>query len=318
MGTLQQLFSFGHKDPPELQQAIERAVNAVEPQLKGTLKYPGAFRKPVKAALEYARDMALSVPGPINADLDAYAHNAYVHAVFPSMEVVSDAIRTSRAMQEYLQANPATREIYALMGMRRREKTMMGMELSGEVIHRDVPQQVVYFSSHTVENPAPSEEQARQQVSWAFFDSLVKKVVKQVESRKQELQAQQQEMELLMAKLHNADPHDRPAMQARLSKMLSEMQAARKSLDLHKYPEDFEAVLLHPEKHLWLNQLSLVLDSMGIERENTENGAKTIVFNELVGFDRRDWTVAIVHCHDIPGESFASRLEDAYRKLSII
>lgn len=318
MGSLLQLLGLERKDTPELQQAIERAVNAVEPRLKQTRKYPDAFRKPVKAALEYAHDMAYSVPGPVNTDLDAYAHDAYVHAIFPSMEVVSEAICTSRAMQEYLQANPSVKEIYALMGMRRKEKRMMGMKLSGEVIERDVPQQVVYFTSHTVENPAPTEEQARQQVALAFFDSLVKKVAKQVESGKQSLLSQQEEMGHLMAKLHTAAPQDRPALQAELAKALAELQARGKMVDLHKYPDYFESVLLHPEKHLHLSQLSIALDSMGVQREAEDPGVKIVTFNELIGFDRRDWTVAIVHCHDVQSESFASRLETAYRKLSII
>jgi len=66
------------------------------------------------------------------------------------------------------------------MGMRRHEKAMMGMELSGQLIQRDVPQQVVYFTSHTIEYPAPSEEQVREQVAWSFFDSLVDKVAKRL------------------------------------------------------------------------------------------------------------------------------------------
>jgi hypothetical protein len=41
------------------------------------------------------------------------------------------------------------------------------------------------------------------------------------------------------------------------------------------------------------------------------------VFNELIGFDRRDWTVTMVHCSNIQSETFAARLETAYRMLSI-
>ena len=176
MDLFRHLFGLNQKDPPELLSAIERAVSLVEPQLKHSSQYPKAFRKPVRTALEYAHNLAYSVPGPIAVNLDSYAHDAYVHAIFPSMDHVSDAFRASHAIQDYLRENPATDEIYALMGMRRREKATMGIELSGEVIQRDVPQNVVYFISHTVVDPAPSEKQSRERVAWGFFNDLVRKV----------------------------------------------------------------------------------------------------------------------------------------------
>lgn len=318
MGMLRHLFSLDQGNTPELLSAIDRAVTEVEPRLKQTLKYPEAYRKPVMSALEYAHSLARSVPGPVTADLESYAQDAYVHAIFPSMDLVSEAFRTSRAMQDYLREHPASDEIYALMGMRRHEKTMMGMALSGQVIQRDVPQHVIYFSSHTIENPAPSEELARDQVAWAFFDSLVSKVAKRVELRKQEMSVQQQEMEILMARLHAASPEDRPAMEKQLSSMLAHMQAATRAMDLHNYLDDFKDVLLNPEQHLRLNQFPMTLDSMGIRRENdSTEQAEPVIFNDLIGFDRRDWTVTMVHCRDIQSETFAARLETAYRRLSI-
>ena len=143
MEMFRRLFGLGQKDTPELLPAIERAVSRVDLLLKQTGKYPEAYREPVMTALEYARNLAFSVPGPVAVNLDAYAKDPYVHAIFPSMDLVSEAFRTSLAVQDYLREHPSTDEVYALMGMRRREKTMMGMELSGEVIQRDVPQHVV-------------------------------------------------------------------------------------------------------------------------------------------------------------------------------
>jgi len=74
------------------------------------------------------------------------------------------------------------------MGMRRNEKTVVGMELSGLTVQRDVLQQAVYFTSHTIDHAAPGEQQARERVAMSFFDNLVGKVKKRVEQRKQEKQ----------------------------------------------------------------------------------------------------------------------------------
>lgn len=319
MGLFRLLFSLNqNKDTPELLAAIERAVAKVEPLLMQTGKYPGAYREPVMKALEYARSLALSVPGPVTVDLDSYAKDAFVHAIFPSRDNISEAFRTSLSMQEYLREHHSSDDVYALMGMRRREKTTMGMELSGQVIQQDVPQHMVYFISHTIENPAPSENQAREQMAWSFFDSLVGKVANRVALRKQEMQSQRQELDLLMARLRAANTQERPALESELSRMLNSMPSTASSLDLSNYLDDFESVLLNPEQHLRLDQSSITLDSMGVRR-NSDGATQgvAIIFNDLIGFDRRDWTVTMVHCRNIQSETFAARLETAHRMLAI-
>ena len=318
MGVFRKLFGIDQKETPELLPAIERAISGVEPLLKETRRYPSAYRKPVKTALEYAHDLALSLPGPVAVNLDSYAKDSYVHAIFPSMDFVTNAFRASRAIQDYLHQNPSTDEAYALMGMRRFEKTMMGMELSGQVIQRDVPQNVVYFTSHTIVDPAPSEHAARERVYMGFFNNLVGKVAKRVASRKQERQSQLQELDFLKARLRASNPGTRPALEKELSKLLGSLQENTRSLDLHRYLDDFEAVLLNPEQHLHLNQIPMVLDSMGIRRDGEGSmSGEQIVFNDLIGFDRRDWTVTMVYCRNIQNETFAAKLETAYRRLSI-
>ena len=269
-------------------------------------------------ALEYTHSLALKVPGPVKINLDAYSTDAYVHAIFPSMDFVSEAFRSSRAIQDYLLEHPATDEVYALMGMRRREKNTVGMELSGQVIQRDVPQRIVYFTSHTIENPAPSEQQARERIAASFFDSLIAKVAKRIALRKQEMQSLLQEKELLVARIHVADAQTRPALEKELSKMLTRMQSTTRSLDLRHYLDDFEAVLPDPERHLRLSESPMILDSMGIKRDRNKTGEeKPIIFNDLIGFDHRDWTVTMVHCRNMQNETFSARLETAYRRLCI-
>ncbi|MCX7192606.1 MAG: hypothetical protein NTY60_03135 [Proteobacteria bacterium] len=299
---------------PALLQAIERAVLSVEPMLKQTGGYPAAYRKPVMHALEYARSLALCVPGPVVVNPDSFARDNYVHAIFPSMDSLSEALRSSVAMQAYLREQGSGDEIYALMGMRRMEKTITGMELSGQVIQQDVLQHMVYFVSHTIENPAPSEQQARDQIAWRFFDSLLDKVAKRVTSRKQQMQVQRQELDALMDSLRAAGTETRPALEEKLSGMLSGMPDTATALE--DYTDDFDAVLLNPEKYLRLSKSSMALDSMGVQRDVDET-TPMLVFSELVGFDRRDWTVTMVNCRNMKQDTFTERLETAYRMLSI-
>jgi hypothetical protein len=229
-----------------------------------------------------------------------------------------EAFCASTAVRNYYRDSPHTSELYALMGMRRVEKNIIGMELTDETIQRDVVQQAVYFSNHTIESLAPTEKQTRELIALSFFDNLVGKVKKRVEARKQERQSQLQEMQLLTSRLRVADAQTRPVLEEKLSRMLASMQSSAASLGLSNHIEDFEAVLLNPQQYLRINQIPMVLDSMGIRRESADaNQSQVVLFSELVDFDRRNWTVTLVHCGNMQSKEFVIKLDKAYRKLAI-
>jgi hypothetical protein len=318
MGVFGHLFGHGNNnDTSGMLAAIERAVSGVEPLLKQIGGYPNIYRKPVAIALEYAHSLAANLPGPVLVNRQSYANDTFVHSLFPALDSIIEALCSSAALQEYQRNLPGSDEMYALMGMRRYEKTVVGMELSGETIQRDVVQHAIYFTSHTIENPAPSEQQAREQVAWSFFDSLVNKVKKRVEQRRLLKQSLLQARDSLMVRLRTANAQTRPALEDELTKIMRNMQLTISSLELDNYLEDFNAVLMQPEHHLCLVQTAMILDRMGIRRNSGDtNTSSTILFHDLIGFDHRDWTVIMVQCNNLQSESFATRLEQTYRKLS--
>lgn len=319
MGWLGQLFGSDKKKiTPEVMSAIELAVSAVEPLLKLDKGYPESFRKPVSVALDYAHSLAAQVPGPVELSSTSYAKDPLIHAMFPSHDAVMDTFYASHALQDYYQKFPGNNKLYALMGMRRVEKSVMGMELSGDTIERDVVQKMIYFSNHTLESFAPTEQQARELVALSFFDNLVNKIKLRVETRKNKKQSQLHRKDLLTSRLRAASPLERPALQAELNNMIASMQSVAGAMDLHNYLEDFEAILLSPEQHLHLNKTSFILDRMGSRHDSIKPGQHDgVFFSELVDFDRRNWTVTMVHFHKIARATFSTKLENESRKLAL-
>lgn len=310
---------FGQKQQtPDLLTAVDHAIASVEPLLKQISGYPEAYFTPVSTALAYAHTLATSLPGPLTINRLSYASDPLVHALFPSIESVTEAMSSSLPLQTHLSKSPTEGELYALMGMRRFEKNVVGMQLSGELVQHDVLQNMVYYTSHTIDNPAPSEAQAREKIAMSFFDHLVAKVAQRVADRKQIKQKLLQEKDLLIAQLRTAEERERPELQAQLAHLIERLQIGVGALELEQYPEYFASILLDPAQHLRLEQTPIKLDSMGIRHpdEDTDQG-QLIVFSDLIGYDRRNWTVTLVRCNDIPHDAYASRLEQAYRTLTL-
>lgn len=319
MGLITNLF--GKQDVPQtpaLKTAVEHAVSSVEPLLLQAGGYPEHYHRPVSVALEYARQLAYSLPGPVKIDREAYARDAFVHALFPDINAISEAITSSLDMQEYLRHAPNGSEFYALMGMRRVDRKLMGMELMGETLQREVVQQATYFISHTIENPSPDETLARERIATGFFHSLVGKVKERIEQRRHTKEALLAERDTLMQRMRFANDIARSAAEERMDKLVEGLQPLIESLELDHYVADFEAVLLHPEEYLRLNQTTVTLDSMGIQRNaDNQDQAREFTLSELVGYDRRDWTVTVVRCSSLDYETFAERLDKAYRYLRL-
>lgn len=322
-GLFARLFRLGadtRMDSDELLAAIERAVYKVEPRLKQAGGYPDRYRKSVLHALRYAHELAGAVPGPVDMGPEHYYQDPFVRILFATPEDMLRALCLSHAMHEYARRPEGmTEEVYALMGMRRREKTALGMEAEGEVIRREVAQRVLTFSDHTISGPAPTEQEARELLVWSLFDSLVERVAERVHARRQDRQRLEKEKDYLTAHLRGPDDGKRQSARQALPGLLADLGRATEALDLRHLLEDFEAVLLSPQEHLRLQAERLTLDGMGvIHNGEPAHDRHEVSFMDLFGRDRRRWTVVLVRCHPQPhGPSMADRLQEAGRWLEI-
>lgn len=319
MGLLGKLFGAERRvDSPDLQAAIERAVDRVEPRLKQIGGYPDHYRAPVAHALEYVRALAAQVPGPVAVNREAYASDPLVHALFSSPDDIRATLCVSQAMREYRRDHPDASEVYALLCMRRGDKLMLGIELDGDMLRRDVPQHTIYFTSHTLADPGCTELEARERIAQGFFDSLLAHVSARIEARKQEKVRLEQTRDELLACMHAGSAEGHDDLAGRLNATLTQLADLTGTLDLRLHAHDFEAVLGDPEQYLRIVQADMALDSMGVFHETGVPDGKTVHFSDLVGRDRRRWTVALMHCNHVQGEpTISDRLLTAQRWLGL-
>ncbi|MDD5366283.1 MAG: hypothetical protein PHR30_13170 [Gallionellaceae bacterium] len=319
MGLLGKLLGLDRiVDSPELSAAVERAVELVEPRLKQAGGYPERYREAVARALGYAHKLAGQVPGPVHVSRETYVSDPLVHALFASPDEVHQALCVSQSMRDFRRDHPDAGEVYALLCMRRGTKAMLGIEMDGEILRRDVPQQAVFFTDHTLADPGLTEAEARERIAQGFFDSLVAHVRLRVEARKQKKAELEQERDEVLARLHGAEPGLRRELETRLQHILHRLGQVTELLDLRRYGDDFEAVLMVPERHVYTERAEMVLDGMGLLQEPDASGSTRIEFCDLVGRDRRRWTVAMMYCDRVRDEAtMGDRLMLAQRWLGL-
>lgn len=291
-------------------------MDRVEPMLKQLGNYPHAYLKPVAHALDYAHALADKVPGPVSITPESYSRNPVVHAMFRLPEDLHTAFEVSRAMTEFQRQHPDITSVYGLVCMRRKVKDLFGVEMHGEVLRRDVRQEAVYFTDFTLAEPGLTEEESRRRIAQGFFESLVTHVANRVMARKVAYEKAAVERDEWLSRLRTAEPKQRDELQAELEAVLLRMADMVRSLELERYCRDYEAILSQPEAHLYLERTEMNLDSMGIKRGPGEAGSEDVTFCDLIGRDRRRWTVVLIYCNHVKTKaSITDNLEKAQRWL---
>ena len=307
---------FGPRIDADLAEIIAASIDQVEPRLRQIGGYPRRYAPSIAHAWAYCRDLAAQVPGPVTVDRQAFAQDPLVHALFSSPDGIVQALIQSKAVREWHQDAGKAQGVFALMGVRRWEKDVFGVEERGGVLRRDVAQKAVFFSDHTFSNLGGDLADTRALLARQFMSSLLARVNDRLEEIRQTRQRLERERDELRAQLR-AKP-DNVECQDALQQTLAALAEAVAALDLRSYAEHFDAVLSQPEPFLHLRPVSLPLDAMGIHQQATGDGqAQPLDMSEMACRDRRRWIVMLVHCQLDELPDYQERLASAEHWLAI-
>jgi hypothetical protein len=299
----------------DLRETIAWAVDLVEPRLRQAGGYPRRYAGPLAHAMAYCRDLAARVPGPVAVNRHAFTQDFLVHTLFASPQGIVQALARSKAVREWQRHHRDGEQVFALLGFRRQEKGILGMEVQGEKLQRDVSQQVVYFSDHTFSEAAESETAARALLQRHFLESLLLRIGKHIAAirdQKRTLEIRRDEARAQL-RVHQDDA----AAQAELATTLAALGETVSALDLHACAAHFDAVLLHPEQYLRLDARTFCLDAMGVRRADESHGGQCVELQEMTCRDQRRWGVLLaqVRLDEVP--HYQDRLDAAARWLEI-
>lgn len=300
------------KPPP----GLRREAQAVLPRVLAMLNDLGTAGKlaaispnsdrvlaaPVSRALDYCDALVAGVPGLIDIDHGAFAANPLVHALFATPSDIDAMLGRSMDLRDFLAASPSADQehLYSLLAMRRHERTTMGIELVGTTLRSDVPQNLLYFTDHTLVELGSDLEATRAKLRLTTFDSLLACFADHVKAIYQERQFLRDDRAFERA--HLAVLRGKEAGQEyvvhtrRIDELDRQLSAVADSLQPGALIDALARFLASPESSLRLEPVEVCVDRSGVIRTGTaaaDGSADTIGFPELVARDRRRHVVVL-------------------------
>ncbi|KXB29965.1 hypothetical protein AT959_11235 [Dechloromonas denitrificans] len=279
----------------DLLKALDRVAELVDPMLK----HAGGFEKrlalPLQHALGYCDGLVAGLPGPIDINRKSFANDPLVHALFATADDIDQMLGRSQAVRDFL-AEPSCWEadhFYAMFAARRQQKKQLGMARIGDVIRSDVPQEVLFFSDHTLVEPCCHLETTLTGLRCKALESLLHTFHAHVAALRHEREGLRADVSVERAHLtvlRGATPGREYEVRTRhLDDLDSQLRDNAASLMPEQLLEALAEFLQAPETALRLCPVSITVDRLGVvsEQPNNDLGLQTLNFPELTARDKR-------------------------------
>ncbi len=316
---LQSIFSGASKpskfDKELMLRGIERVVDGTDPRLRAVSHYRRKLWEPVEHAIDFVVNFANALPPAIVADRQGYLRDPRLRALFASPDSLRDILSFSDGTRHYLQQRSASlpTELYGGLGAIRVEKNVLGIEMDGDLLRRDVAQVAVSFCNHRLSFLTDQEQDTRRELMRRSFDYLVETALRHLTAtRVQKTQLEQQQRQLLQQKAKllrqaqvgfeaitesaSMEPGDLATIEQQLQDLeveLNQLRADSATLDDHL--TKVAATLSEPESLLRLETVELTLDHTNT-KVSTDSGrvANTMTFHEIVTANNFRFTALLV------------------------
>lgn len=286
-----------------LDETVDRIAQSISPKIKAVRDYRRRLREPVRQALEYFRQAAESLVGPVAMEPDLWRTEPLLNACFGSMEELSGFLRKSESLRREA-AKSRQGEVYFLLTMDRREEPTLGCAVECDMARRDVLQTVVTFSDHRVHAPAPTLEDARERMAIEALEYLAAKAkahivdnrrkIEELERGKATLKSELKLLELERRGLGEAFIDAEGMRRKRfeneqaMRELVSNMAQLRSEfVDLADYLEFAVGVFEEPREFITFGTVTMEVNRQGIKNyHGQDDPSRLIHFSEIRLADR--------------------------------
>lgn len=306
----------------DITKTVERVVDSIDGRIRLVSGYRKKLQYAIMDSLEFTDSLIDRFPRAIEVSSSTFVSDPYVNAFFSNTRDVQMIFSQSSEIREFMEdySQGEVTHCCALLCMHKTEKTVLGVELAGDTLKKDVKQTAVNFSDHRIYSPAPSEAETRQGLKQCLFEGLVTNTLERVVQLKLSNQRLQHERQTLQSRLRHAQyllgrQTDRPANEADCKRDIDEtrLKLEKTEQDLRKIHlatpqvslEQVVEVFSSPEKFVRLQESTLRLNKMGIKiNESTRQACNTLNLTEVSIGEQLPRVVTLAN---FPRDEFLSR-----------
>jgi len=285
----------GHYPETLIEAAIERAVDGTDQRLRALPGYKKQLRPSVIHAIDHVVGLVDVFPAPVEAVRANYTSDPRLRALFSSTDHMLEVFGNGPVLNEFRKGSAdSAGRVIALLLAESMEKNILGNDLVGDKVRRDVAQVVVNFSGHRLVEPTTNEADTRRQLKRRAFDHLLTLALTRIAEARESRTDLSRQRDLLRSKLKtleqsgwsfDAQEGARPdpdalsaklqATESELASMGADSGALQANLDI------VTDVLGHAERQLWGGDLVMHMDRMNIQRAAQAASAQQIELHEL-------------------------------------
>jgi hypothetical protein len=169
----------------EDRQIVESFVDASNTKMRAVQGYSDKLSEHVRALHRHVLQVADQIPPPVDLNRDAFESNPLVNALFVNSKDIEKLFATDPDAKVYLRSQSKNQVpvLYALLTAVKSEKRMLGMDMHGDMLIREVPQQAVNFSLHKIHAPCSGGAELSTALKEYLFVSVVGLVKREMMSR---------------------------------------------------------------------------------------------------------------------------------------
>ena len=305
-------------DPAEKQlvaDMTELVVETVDTRVRMNPGYQRKLSGCVNCCIAHLRSIAAGGFEPLLLTRAAWSSDPRVNAFFATADDVPACLGRSTELRAFFDnpVNQGVDEAFALLGMKKEEKTVLAPKLEGDGVRHDVAQVTVSFSGHRIIAPTATLQATRVEIGRRVFQRLAQVALSRivaVDMKATELQEHKAYLGARLRLLNLArdgmegivkDPatigEETKALERDLKQTVNDYVEAKSSLaSLDGYIKHIADVFEHPEQHVSLTRTPLRVSQMGMKVDDDHQGAvNDLMLAELAIGDFRA-AVAIVRC----------------------
>ncbi|MCC7486631.1 MAG: hypothetical protein IT529_16795 [Burkholderiales bacterium] len=294
---------------------IEMVVETVEPRVRQVSRYNQKLQDSMRATITHLRRLGSTPLEPLLLERGSWAADPRLNAFFATAGDVPATIGRSRELRAFFE-NPLVadaREAYAILGMRKNERTIFAPALEGESLRHDVAQVSVSFSDHRIVAPRRTETEARLETGIRIIRRMAQVALSRIIALDERATELKQRKAYLAARLRLLtlsrdgaggmfEATDSAAEIEKVERELKEtvddyIEAKGGIATIEDQLERIAEVFGRPGEHVMLGVLPLRVSRTGIKLDvNAVEPANEITLAELVIAENLHAVIAIVRC----------------------